>query len=62
MLNGIGIGIFVAVLLNIIAFILERHLKEKVSSMNISIVYSVSIILLCGLAFSEQADVIPNRY
>ena len=62
MLNGIGIGIFLALILNIVAFIIERHMKDKVSSMNISIIYSVSIILLAGLAFSEQAEVMPPGY
>jgi predicted PurR-regulated permease PerM len=60
MLNGIGIGIFLALILNIIAFVLERHMKDKVSQMNISIVYSVSIILLAGLAFSEQSAPVAN--
>ena len=56
MLNGIGIGIILSIILNIAAFIMERHMKDKVADMSRSIVYSVSIILLFGLAFSEQAD------
>jgi predicted PurR-regulated permease PerM len=62
MLNAIGIGIFLALILNIVAFIIERHMKDKVSTMSTSIIYSVSVILLAGLAFSEQADVRPMNY
>jgi hypothetical protein len=62
MLNGTGIGIMIALILNIIAFILQRFLKDKVPDLSITVLYSVSVILFSLLAFGQQGDIIPNRY